>query len=133
MQDSPQGPQLGEDAYLQVRKGAVLLVSKHTPVCCEVLDAQLVGKQGRRLRRLGQTRTGHRHLPCAYYTGPAKSHLESDLVWSKEQARVSVGVGFGMGMEGSFWSLAPSRQGESEEIWKAVMGFRGNLRAADLW
>lgn len=51
----------------------------------------------------------------------------------REQARVSVGVGFGMGMEGSFWSLAPSRQGESEEIRKAVMGFRGNLRAADLW
>jgi hypothetical protein len=34
-----QGLGLGEDSYLQVRKGAVLLISKHTTVCCEILNA----------------------------------------------------------------------------------------------
>lgn len=56
MQESPHGPWLGEDSYLQVRKGAILLVSKHAAICCEVLNAQLVGKQRRCLRRLGQDR-----------------------------------------------------------------------------
>lgn len=53
VQDSHHGPQLGKDSYLQVRKGAVLLVSKHTTVCCEVLNAQLVGKRGRRPQKVG--------------------------------------------------------------------------------
>lgn len=33
------------DSYLQVRKGAVLLVSKHATICCEVLNAQLVERR----------------------------------------------------------------------------------------
>lgn len=51
-QDGLQGLQLGEDPYLQVREGTVLLVSKHATIRCEVLDAQLVGKQGDGLRTL---------------------------------------------------------------------------------
>ena len=33
------------DSYLQVRKGAVLLVSKHATIGCEVLNAQLVERR----------------------------------------------------------------------------------------
>lgn len=53
VQDSPHGPQLGEDSYLEVRKGTVLLVSEHTTICREVLNAQLVGKQGRQAQKVG--------------------------------------------------------------------------------
>lgn len=75
MQDSPLGPWLREDSYLQVRKGAILLVSKHTTICCEVLNAQLVGKQRRCLRSWAR---------AGAFAETAKSHLQSGMVWSKE-------------------------------------------------
>lgn len=46
-------PRLGEDSYLQVSKGTVLLIPKHTTVRREVLNAQLVGKQERRPQKVG--------------------------------------------------------------------------------
>lgn len=81
---------LGEDSYLQVRKGAVLLVSKHATICCEVLNAQLVGKQERWPQRIGP-RQGADAFPVHLQ---GQQNLIQSQIWSGQ--RVSKD-GFGSG------------------------------------
>lgn len=76
--DQPHGAWLGEDSYLQVRKGAILLVPKHAAIGCEVLDAQLGGRgEGASEAR---ARAGGMQPPSAF-AGPTKPHLQADMVW----------------------------------------------------
>lgn len=105
----PPGPAAGTDTHLQVRKGAVLLVSKHASVGCEVLDAQLVGKEG-------ATSEG----------GPGPAPSLGTYRASRSPARVRSAWGLGRALS-LLW--APSGQGEKAR--RAVPGLRGNLWAAD--